>query len=113
MAPSGGHTQSEGDSLDLLLVTHFPSSVVIERETVPAAVRRTTHLDRWVAVRVVTYGRVVSAIDSFAPSKSPGMDRKFRALLQKGQKHLVPYLVKIFLPAWQLAMFQPYGARLR
>jgi len=66
-----------------------------------------------VAARVVTHGRVVWAIDSFAPYKSPGMDGKFPALLQEGQENLVPYLVKIFLPAWQLTMFQPYGARLR
>ena len=30
MALSGGRTQSKGETLDLLLVTHFPNSVVIE-----------------------------------------------------------------------------------
>jgi len=87
-------------NLGLSLVTHFPSSVALEREAVPTAACRTTRLDQWVAERVVTYGRVVWAIDSFAPFKSPGLDGKFPAMLQEGWEHLVPYLVKIFLPAW-------------
>jgi hypothetical protein len=95
MAPSGGRTQSKGETLDIFLVTHFPNSVVIEMEAVPAAAHRTTRLDWWVAARVVTYGRVVEAIDSFAPYKSPGMDGIFPALSQEGQELLVPYLVKI------------------
>jgi hypothetical protein len=49
-----------------------------------------------VATKVVNYGRVVWAIDSFAPYKSPGMDGIFPALLQEGQVVLVPYLVGIF-----------------
>ena len=48
--------QSEGETLDLLLATHFPNSVSIEREAVPAAARRTKCLDWRVAARVVTYG---------------------------------------------------------
>jgi hypothetical protein len=44
----------------------------------------------------LSYGRVVWAIDSFAPYKSPGMDRIFLALLQEEQEVLVRYLVKIF-----------------
>jgi len=49
-----------------------------------------------VAAKIVTYGRVVWAIDSFTPYESPGMDRIFPALLQEGWEILVPYLVKIF-----------------
>jgi hypothetical protein len=49
-----------------------------------------------VATKVVTYGRVEWAIDSFAPCKSPGMDGIFPALLQEGQEVIVPYLVRIF-----------------
>ena len=30
VAPSVSHTQSEGETLELLLVTHFPNLVVIE-----------------------------------------------------------------------------------
>jgi hypothetical protein len=49
-----------------------------------------------VVTKVVTYGRVVWAIDSFAPYKSPGMDGIFLALLQEGREVLVPYQVTIF-----------------
>ena len=48
------------------------------------------------AARFITCGRVVWAIDSFAPYKSPGMDEIFPALLQEGLKVLIPYLVNIF-----------------
>jgi hypothetical protein len=67
VAPSGGHTQSEQETLDLLLDVHFPNSVVIEERV--AAACPVKRLDWWVATKVVTYGRVVWAIDSFAPYK--------------------------------------------
>ena len=85
MAPSGGRAQSEGEN-----------SVVLVREEAPAADRHAKRLDWRVAARVVTYGKVVWAIDSFAPY-GPGMDGIFPALLQVGQEVLIPYLVKIFL----------------
>jgi hypothetical protein len=62
------------------------------------------------AKRVVTYTRVVWAIDQLAPYKSPSMDGIFPALLQEGREVLVPYLMKIFRtcratgcvpPAWR------------
>ena len=37
VAPTGEPTQSEGDTLDLLLATHFPDSVTVERGLLPAA----------------------------------------------------------------------------
>jgi hypothetical protein len=43
--PSGGCTQSEGETLDLLLATHFPNSAVLKRGAVPAAARPATRLD--------------------------------------------------------------------
>jgi len=36
VAPSGRRTQSEGENLELLLVTHFPNSVVTEEVAAPA-----------------------------------------------------------------------------
>jgi len=96
VALSGRHTPSERETLDLSLATHFPNSVAIEREAAPAAARCAKHLDWWVVARVVTYGKVVWAIDSFAPYKSPGMDAIFLALLQEGRRVLVPSLVMIF-----------------
>jgi hypothetical protein len=92
--------ESEGETLDLLLVTHFPNSVAIEREALPVTACSAEHLDWKVAAKIVTYGRVVWAIDSIAPYRSSCMDGVFLALLQEGQEVLIPYLVKIFLPAW-------------
>jgi hypothetical protein len=94
VAPSGGHTLSEGETLDLLLATHFPNSVIMERGAVPAAACRAKCLD-W-RVRIVTYWRVRWLINLFAPYKSPGMDEIFPALLQEVREVLIPYLVKIF-----------------
>jgi len=82
--------QSKGETLDLLLATQLPNSAVIEREAAPAAACRAKRLDRHMAARVVTYGRMVWAIDSFAPYKSPGMDGILPALLQEGQGVLIP-----------------------
>jgi hypothetical protein len=44
----------------------------------------------------VTYRRMVWALDSFVPYKSPGMDGIFPALLQEERKVLVPYMLRIF-----------------
>jgi len=96
VAPSRGCMQSEGETLDFLLATHFPNSVVIEREAAPAAACCIKRLDWHMDARVVIYGRVVWATDSFAPYKSPGMDGIFPAPLQEGKEVLIPYLVKIF-----------------
>jgi hypothetical protein len=49
-----------------------------------------------VAAKIITYGRVEWAIDTFAPYKSPSVDGIFPALLQEGREVLVPYLVRIF-----------------
>ena len=82
--------------MDHLLATHFPNSVAIEREAPPAAAHCTKCLDWREVARVVTYGRVVWAINSFAPYKSPGMDEIFLSLLQEEQRLLVPSLVMIY-----------------
>jgi len=96
VAPTGEHTQSEGETLDLLLTTHFPDSIVAEGGVVPAAACRATCVDWRVAARIFTYSRVELAISSFTPYKSPGMDGIFPALLQEGWEILIPYLVRIF-----------------
>jgi len=81
VAPFGECTQSKGETLDLLLATHFPNSTVMEMGAVPAAACHTKSLDWWVTARIVTYWRVGWVIDSFAPYKSSGMDGIFPALL--------------------------------
>ena len=96
MAPSGDCTQSTGETLDLLLATHFPNLIDMEGGAVLAAACRTNCLDWQMAARIVTYQKVGWAIDSFAPYKSPGMDGIFPALLQEGWDVLIPCLVRIF-----------------
>jgi hypothetical protein len=113
VAPNGERMLSEGETLNLLLVTHFPDSDVVERSGVPAAACRATCVDWQVAARIINYRRVEWAICSFVPYKSPGMDGIFPALLQEGREIVIPYLIRIFVPAWWLDMYQPCGARLR
>jgi hypothetical protein len=62
-------------------------------------------------MRVVKHRRVVWAIESFVPYKSPGVDGIFPALLLEGKEILVPYLLGFFAPTWLLAMFQQHGVR--
>ena len=47
-----------GETLDLLLDTHFPESVQAEGEVLPAPACRTNHVDWQVAASIVTYRRV-------------------------------------------------------
>jgi hypothetical protein len=83
--PTGERTQSEGETLDLLLATHFPNSDAVEGGRVPAAARRSTRVDWRVVARIFPYRRVEWAISSFAPYKNPGMYGIFPALLQEGR----------------------------
>ena len=85
-----------GETLELLLATVFPNSVVTEREAALPDACCAKRVDWWVAVWDVTYRRVSWAIDSFAPYKSPGLGGIFLALLQEVRRILVPYLVRIF-----------------
>jgi hypothetical protein len=96
VAPLGRHTQTEGETLELLLTTHFPHSEVTQESVAPAAALLARRPDWRLATRVVTYRRVEWAIDSFAPYKSPGVDGIFPALLQRAREVVIPYLVRIF-----------------
>ena len=96
MAPSGRRTQSEGETLEVLLTTHFPISEVTQDLAAPAAALRAGRSDWRLSVRVITYRRVECAIDSFVPYKSPGKNGIFPALLQEGRKVIIPYLFRIY-----------------
>jgi hypothetical protein len=96
VAPTGERTQSEGETLDLLLATHFPDSDAVQGGGVSAAAHRAIGVDWRVAARIITYHRVEWAIGSFAQYKSPGRDGIFLALLQEGREILIPYLIRIF-----------------
>jgi hypothetical protein len=96
VAPSGRHTRSEGETLELLLTTRFPNSGVTQELAAPAAALLARRPDWRFSTRVVTYRRVKWAIDSSAPYKSPGVDGIFPALFQQAQGVVIPYLVRIF-----------------
>ena len=53
VAPSGRCTQSEGETLKLLLTTHFPNSVITQESAVPEATLLARHPDWMLAVRIV------------------------------------------------------------
>ena len=50
VAPLGRHTQSKGETLELLLTTHFPNLEVTEKMAVPAAAHDARCCDWWGAV---------------------------------------------------------------
>ena len=92
VAPTGQRMQSEGETLDLLLATHFPTTDTAERGLLTAAACRTTQVNWQMAAKIITYRKVEWAIKSFAPYKSPGMDGIFPALMQeaRGDPHPLP-----------------------
>jgi hypothetical protein len=74
LGSSGRRTQSEWETLELLLTTYFPNSGVTQESAVPAAVLPVRCPDWKLVMRVANYRRVEWAIDTFAPYKSPGVD---------------------------------------
>jgi hypothetical protein len=93
VAPLGRHTQSEVETLELLLTTYFPNSEITwEPAASVAALRLDAPTVDWPRGRLPTEGWT---IDSFAPYKSPGVDGIFPALLQKAPEVVIPYLVRI------------------
>jgi hypothetical protein len=63
VAPSVGHTQSEEENLELLLITHFPNSGVTQEAAAPAAALLARRSDLRLVTKVVTYRRVEWVID--------------------------------------------------
>ena len=96
VAPSGSRTQSDGETLERLLTTHFPNSGVKQESAAPAAALLARRPDWRLAIKVITYRRVEWATDSFAPYKSPGADGIFLTLLQRARETVIPYLVRNF-----------------
>jgi hypothetical protein len=76
--------QYEGETLELQLATHFPSSVVTKGMVISAAAQCTIRCNWQVAAEFLPCGRVERAINYFVQYKSPGMYGTFPALLQEG-----------------------------
>jgi hypothetical protein len=99
---------SGGETLELLLTTHFTNSEVTQELAAPAAALRVGRSDWRLATRVIIDREVEWAIDSFVPYKSPGMDD----ILQEGGRLLSLTWSGYSVPACLLAIFQSYGDRL-
>jgi hypothetical protein len=89
VAPSGRRPQSDGETLELLLITHFPNSEATQELAAPAAALLGRRSDWWLAARLVIYRRVERATDYFAPYKSQGVDGIITAFMQEGRKAVI------------------------
>ena len=92
----GTRTTDFRESLELLMETHFPGSVITERKEWPNEVdTQPSDLDWQMANQIVSEDRIRWAIQSFSPFKSPGIDGIYPALLQWGLDELLPHLVGV------------------
>lgn len=100
--PNGAYTESIGESLNVLLKTHFPGSKVQASTNEMHEVSQnngnscSSRDSRRMAGRIISLEKVIWAINSFQPFKSPGKDGIFPALLQKGADLIAPCLTTIF-----------------
>lgn len=84
--PNGGFTSNAGETLEVLLQTHFPDSKANVDHLEEC--RRPGPMDYDTGKRVVTYERLVWSIKTFPSFKSPGRDGVYPALLQHGMDTL-------------------------
>jgi len=103
VAPSGRHTQSKAENLELLLITHFPNSEVTRELAAPAAALLTRRSDWRLATRVVTYRSL--KVQKWIAYSRPCCKRDGRMSSHTWSEY--------FVPTYLLAMFQTFGDRLR
>ena len=119
----GSYTRNPGETLEVMLATHFPGCVPIEEsdadggpismmeddslealannvssEVVVEDVPEVTHL----AQHMVTRPRIVKAINSFQSYKSPGRDGIYPIMLQQGGGALLGMMVILFQASLRL-----------
>ncbi|KAL1446432.1 hypothetical protein WDU94_012296 [Cyamophila willieti] len=106
--PDGTYTDRGSDTLEVLLHTHFPDSVIVNtitsnsntenREHLPPEIppRRPLVADWKTAKKVITARKVEWAICSFKSYKSSGPDGILPILLQEGKEILGPILCRLF-----------------
>lgn len=93
----GSYTTSPEETLQVLLSTHFPGSMVVPESTQEThVVRKATKEDWECSKTTITYNGVAWAVNSFQPYKSPGPDGVYPVLLQKGAQSLIPRLLALF-----------------
>lgn len=94
--PDGSYTTTAKETIERLIIFHFPDSVDSSTPDPTSQPRRTRRCDWNCAKAVVTPHSVRWAIGSFQPKKAPGPDRIFPRLLQEGLEILEPILTTIF-----------------
>lgn len=99
--PGGGFTESGKDTMEVLLQTHFPESVIKDSRgdspgTLGIPAGRPKKEDWAVAKKVVSYNKIEWAIGTFKPYKAAGADNIFPALLQQGKDIIIPILCRLF-----------------
>lgn len=97
----GTYTCNQGETLDLLMRTHFPCCVdyshhVMEGNMHSAHSNRMGNGQLRKIKEITSLERIQWAIESFGPYKSPGEDGILPIFLQKGIKYLQPYLREAF-----------------
>lgn len=92
----GSYCESGDEVLAEMLRVHFPGSHALTND-VAAHAASPCSKDNWEAAKqVVSQDKVIWAINSFKPYKSPGMDGIVPILLKEGIHLLVPILCRIF-----------------
>lgn len=98
--PDGDYTVSGRDTLETLVRAHFPDSLEsvqpdLLSDLYPDHIRREAQ-DWKLASIVFSRPKIEWAIRSFQPYKSPGPDGIYPVLLQKGEKHVLTPLGRLF-----------------
>ena len=93
--PDGNYTSTPGETLQVLLDTHFPDKLRNDTNEASGDFIGNNNDSRAIIDRI-NEESVKSAISSFKPYKAPGYDMIYPVLLQKGIDMLAPYLVKLY-----------------
>ncbi len=101
--PSGEFTETLTDTYKLLVNTHFPDCIIHDDNNPPPGINfSNTPSNLRLIEQITSSDRIKWAMNSFAPFKSPGMDRIFPALLQKSIPHIIDELKRIFVASLKL-----------
>lgn len=94
------YTESAGDTLDLLLETHFPGSTQCDR--LDSSGHLESGLSLWaarrdwnLANRIITLSRIKWAIGKFSPYKAPGGDGIYPAMLQHASEPVLKLICEL------------------
>jgi ribonuclease HI len=103
--PDGSYTTTLEETLDLLVQTHFPDCIELEREmdllTVNNLIRDSPFLEK--SKQCFTDNKVKWALNSFNAFKSPGEDGIFPIILQKSTSQIFCIVRDLFIASASLS----------